>query len=422
MSELSRRAFLRGGAAAAIGVGTGLVWRPRRIAARAGVDAAALEDLRRRLNGNLITPGDGGFTKASAPANGRYLDILPVAVARRADEADVVTCITWCNENGVPPVARGGGHSYAGYCTTTGLLIDLRLLNSVTIDRRQGTLVTGGAARNGDYFVATENGPLFLPGGTCLGVGVAGLALGGGIGYNTHWAGLTCDHLLASRIVTAAGEILEVDEVTNNDLFWACRGGAGGSFGVNTSFTFKLVELPQMDVGWYLFRWRGADAAAAVLAAFHAVLQSAPPALNAVAMAQASPVGAGGPREAIDVMSRGQYIGPLDELRDLVQPLLAAATPTEQTLETKTFWDVQRLIATGEPEPHSFGDISRYAAEPLPKKTVAAVVDLLADCPSRPDDANGSFWSLGWVGGAVMNAVSRTDDHRLAERRAGIGE
>jgi FAD/FMN-containing dehydrogenase len=218
--------------------------------------------------------------------------------------------------------------------------------------------------------------------------------------------------LLASRIVTAAGETVEIDDTAYTDLFWACRGGAGGNFGINTSFTFKLVEVPQADVGWYLFRWRGADAAAAVLTAFHKVLQGAPPALNAVAMAQASKIGDGGPREAIDVMSRGQYIGPLDELRDLVQPLLDA-TPedqqTAQTLEAKTFWDVQRLIATGEPPPHSFGDISRYAAEPLPDSAVAAVVDLLVECPSRSDDANGSIWSLGWIGGDVVNAFSRTE-------------
>jgi FAD/FMN-containing dehydrogenase len=412
VSGVSRRAFVQGGVAAAIGlsagVGSGLLWKPRRITAQEGVDPAAIADLRSRLNGTVILPGDSGYPTASAPANGRFLNVLPAAVARCADEADVVTCIKWCNENGVAPVARGGGHSYAGYCTTTGLLIDLRRLNSVEIDRHKGTMVTGGAATNGDYFVAFENGPLFLPGGTCLGVGVGGLVLGGGIGYNTHWAGLTCDHLLASRIVTAAGEVLEIDETTNNDLFWACCGGAGGNFGINTSFTFKLVEAPQANVGWYLFRWRGADAAEDVFTAFHKILANAPAALNAVAMAQATPIAGGGPRAAIDVMSRGQYIGPLDELRDLVQPLLAIK-PQEQTLEERTFWAVQRYIATAEPAPHSFGDISRYAAEPLPDSTVATLVDLLAACPSRSADANGSIWSLGWVGGEVMNGVSRTE-------------
>lgn len=413
MSGITRRTVLRSGAAAALGLGFGRgvgSWAGQagRAAVQPSVDAAVLADLRARLNGTLMLPGDSGYAAASAPANGRFREILPVAIARCADEADVVTCVRWCNENGVSPVARGGGHSYAGYSTTTGLMIDLRRLNAVQVDRRQSTVVSGGAALNGDFFVALEDGPLFLPGGTCLGVGVGGLTLGGGIGYNTHWAGLSCDHLLSSRIVTAAGDVLDIDETTNNDLFWACRGGAGGNFGINTAFAFELLEAPTANVGWYRFTWRGADAAAAVLSAFHHVLQGAPPALNAVAMAQATPVGAGGPREAIDVMSRGQYIGPLHELRDLVQPLLAAAAPTTQTIQEMAFWNAQRMIATQEPEPHSYGDISRYAAEPLPDSAIAKMVDLLAACPSRSDDANGSIWSLGWVGGDVMNAISRT--------------
>ena len=125
-------------------------------------------------------------------------------------------------------------------------------------------------------------------------MGVGGLVLGGGIGYNTHWAGLTSDHLVASRIVTADGGVLHIDPSHHPDLFWACRGGAGGSFGINTQFTFHLVRIPSADVAFYRFDWRGADAAAAVLGAFDRVLKKAPAALNAVAQAQAVPVGTGG--------------------------------------------------------------------------------------------------------------------------------
>jgi FAD/FMN-containing dehydrogenase len=408
MTTISRRSLLAGATGLGLTAATERIWKPRRAAAQDAVPSSALNDLRQRLNGTLILPQDSAYDSASAPANGRYLDIRPAAIARCADEADVVTCVNWCNETGIRPIGRGGGHSYAGFSTTTALMIDLRRLNSVDIDRKQGTMQTGGAATNGDYFTATEDGPLFLPGGTCLGVGVGGLTLGGGIGYNAHWAGLTCDHLLSSRIVTADGEAREIDATTNNDLFWACRGGAGGNFGINTSFTFAMVEAPQDEVSFYRFTWRGADAAEAVFSAYHQVLAAAPDALNAVAMAQATEVGPGGPREAIDVMSRGQYIGPVDDLRDLLQPLLAVPGMMSEMLEPRTFWSVQRYIATGEPDPHSFGDISRYADTPIPNDAIAEVVDLLASCPSRSADANGSFWSLGWVGGAV-NARSRTE-------------
>jgi FAD/FMN-containing dehydrogenase len=416
MTTFNRRSFLRGGTAAALGAGIGLQrspGMPARAQSATPVGAtpvsSALEDLRSRLNGTLMLPDDSGYTTASAPANGRYGDIRPAAVARCADEADVVTCINWCNENGVPPVGRGGGHSYAGFSTTNGLLIDLRRLNTVQVDKRNETVTCGGAALNNDFFIATENGPLFLPGGTCLGVGIGGLTLGGGIGYNTHWAGLTADHLTASRIVTAAGDVLDLDASTNDDLFWACRGGAGGSFGINTSFTFNLLRVPEHTIAWYRFDWRGADAAAEVLSAFQQMLTTAPAALNAVAMAEVEEIGAGGPREAIHVMSRGQYIGSMGELQEIIEPLLKIAGSTQQTLTEMPFWGVQRMIATPEPESHSFGDISRFAKEPLPDDVIAKMVGLLADCPSRSADANGSIWSLGWVGGDVVGSFGRTD-------------
>jgi hypothetical protein len=209
-------------------------------------------------------------------------------------------------------------------------------------------------------------------------------------------------------VVTASGDLLQLDASHHSDLFWACRGGAGGSFGINTSFTFELVPVPQRKVTYFRFDWRGADVAAAVLAAFHTILRTAPPALNAVAMAQATPVGRGGPREAIDVFSRGQYIGPIGELRTPVRPLLAAAPPTKSTIEDKTFWEMQRMFATQESAPHSWGDISRYAAQSLPNRAVSKLVDLLAACPSRTATANGSLWSPGWIGGNVVNSIGRT--------------
>ena len=414
MPRMNRRRFLQSGAAALLGLGIGLRGPLLKEACAqafpvATTAARALADLRHRLNGTLMLPDDSGYSAASTPANGRYRNILPIAVARCADEADVVTCVQWCNENGVSPVARGGGHSYAGFSTTTGLLVDLRRLNSVHLDKKTGVAVAGGAALNNDFFVASEDGDWFLPGGTCLGVGVGGLCLGGGIGYNTHWAGLTCDRLTASRIVIASGAILDLDASNNSDLFWACRGGAGGSFGFNTQFTFDLVKVPITTIGWYRFEWRGADAAVAVLTAFDQMMQSAPAALNAVAMAQASAVGPDGPRAAIDVMSRGQYIGPFDELQELLRPLAKIGTLTMHTLEETRFWDTQRLIATAEPAIHAFGDISRYANKPIPDDVISKMVDLLTTCPSRSDDNNGSIWSLGWVGGDVMNAIGRTE-------------
>jgi FAD/FMN-containing dehydrogenase len=417
MSDLTRREVVRAGASAALGLYLpgGLVGRAAalpRVAGRARTQShhhrRALEELATRLHGRLLLPGQPGYGVATQPANTRFDRIRPLAAAVCADEHDVATCIAWSREHDIPAVARTGGHSYAGYSTTTGLAIDLGNLKAVTVDARTGRATIGGGALNQDVFAVTVGGDYVLPGGTCLGVGVGGLTLGGGIGYNTHWAGLTCDHLRGTRVVTAAGELLDVDDSTHSDLLWACRGGAGGNFAINTSLTFDLARILTPSVSFYRFDYRGADAAAAVLSKFDEILEGAPPELNAVAMSQAVEVGPGGPREAIATFSRGQYLGPMSKLTELVSPLLQVATPVKTTLQTLSFWEMQAALAGAEAEPHSFGDISRYSTAPLPAAVVARVVDLLVECPSRDTNNNGSVWSLGWVGGDVVHSVPRS--------------
>jgi FAD/FMN-containing dehydrogenase len=415
MTEVSRRDFLRAGAAGAVGL-----WLPFATDARSAtwharvandrIGRRALEELRRALHGSLLLPGHPGYDSASAPANARYDAIRPLAVAQCADEHDVIACVNWSRAHHVRPVAKGGGHSYAGYSTTEGLLVDIRALRHVAVDQKTGVGVMGGAALNQNVLDETVDKRFVLPGGTCLAVGIGGLTLGGGIGYNTHWGGLTCDHLVSTRIVTADGRVREVDASHHPDLYWACRGGAGGNFGINTGFTFQLPEIPAENVSFYRYDWRGADAAAAVLGTFDRLLQKAPAKFNAVAMAQAEPVGPGGKREAISVFSRGQYIGPESELKAFVEPLIRqAGEPTKKMLTTMKYWDMQRMFASAEGTRHSFGDISRYSAAPLPERVVDRVVDLLAECPTRTETSNGSMWSLGWIGGSVVGRFARRE-------------
>jgi FAD/FMN-containing dehydrogenase len=411
--QLSRRDLIRAGATGAIGLwlpfapdARSAQWHAR--VARSRVSRGALQELWHALRGALLLPGDPGYNAAITPANARFDGIKPIAVAQCLTERDVIASVQWARAHRIEPVVKAGGHSYAGYSTTRGLLIDLVGLKHVSVNHRTGLARVGGAASNQDLLNVTADRDFVLPGGTCLAVCYGGLTLGGGIGYNTHWSGLTCDHLTATRMVTADGTVVHADRHHHPDLFWACRGGAGGNFGINTEFTFRLSRVPRSDVAFYRFDWRGADAAAAVLRTFDHILTTAPAAFNAVAMAQASPVGPAGPREAIDVFSRGQYIGPLSELQELVQPLIAAAgTPAKSVLTNFKYWDMQRMFSTAETQRHAFGDISRYSRAPLPDGVYAQIGDMLASCPSRTPDSNGSMWSLGWIGGPVVNAIGR---------------
>jgi FAD/FMN-containing dehydrogenase len=372
------------------------------------VTEAAVQDLRSRLTGTVLSPLSVDYPFTALSTNTRYLDQRPAVIARCRDEADVVTAVNWAREHGLTVAPYGGGHSYAGLSTTSGLLLDIGAMNTVTVDLSAGTASVGAAALNGDVLDKTINTPFLLPGGTCLGVGTGGLVLGGGIGYNTHWAGLTCDHLTATRVVLASGEVVDADSSQHSDLFWACRGGTGGNFGLNTSFQFELVRAPETVV-YFRYDYRGADAATAMLAAVDALAQTAPAGLNMSSSAQATPVGAGGPREAIDAFVRGQYVGTVDEAQDLLAPFVALS-PATSALQERPFWQVQQQVwPSANPAPHSWGDWSRYTREALPQDRVARMVDLLAECPVRTDSSNGALWFLGWVGGDVVGKFGRTD-------------
>jgi FAD/FMN-containing dehydrogenase len=400
-----RRAVLRSATATSLGLAAGA--RLHRSSAQTPVANPALGDLQRRLAGALLLPEDSAFLATNAPVNRRYQDVIPTAIARCADEADVMTCVQWCVENGVEPVVRGGGHSYAGYSTTSGLLIDLRDLSSVTVDHAAGAMTIGGGATITDIFAALDDGPLFLPTGTCPTVGIGGLTLGGGIGHNTRWAGLTCDHLQHTRVVTANGEPLDVSPTQHSDLFWALRGGAGGSFGVNTSFTFNLVEVPSSPVTNFSVRWRGADAAGLVLRAFQDIIQDAPAEFGAAVVITPLDPAESGRRRSIDVSLQGHFIGPESDLQDLLAPLLELKTPpSDQTITKMPFWESQKQLLEPEGEAHAFTDISRFANAPLPDDVIQQIVSLLVNCPHRTDEAHGAITLFGWVGG-ILTQIPR---------------
>jgi FAD/FMN-containing dehydrogenase len=375
-------------------------------AAQTPVANSALGDLQQRLNGTLLLPEDTTFLAANTPANRHYQDVIPTAAARCADEADVTTCVRWCIENGIEPVARGGGHSYAGYSTTTGLLIDLRDLSSVSVDQNAGTMTAGGGATSAQIFDALNDRPYFLPGGTCPTVGIGGMTLGGGLGHNTRWAGLTCDHLQQTRIVTTTSEPLEVSSSQQPDLYWALRGGAGGSFGANTSFTFDLVEVPTTPVTNFSINWRGADAAGLVIRAFQDLLQLAPQEFGATVVVTPLDPADSGRRRAIDVSLQGHFIGSASDLQDLLTPLLSVKTPPiEQAITEMPFWESQKRLLEPETAARAFTDISRYANAPLPDKAIQQIVDRLVDCPQRMDEAHGVLTIFGWVGGILTQTA-----------------
>jgi FAD/FMN-containing dehydrogenase len=192
-----------------------------------------------------------------------YDNVRPEGISYCANTSDVARSLAFAREHGLPLTARSGGHSYAGYSTTSGLVIDMSLMSQVTA---KGNIATVGAgARLIDIYSALPQQGVSIPGGSCPSVGISGLALGGGIGVVGRLHGLTSDNVVGLTVVTADGRTVDTNATTNSDLFWACRGGGGGNFGVVATFRFSTFPVGQLSLFGLRWPW---SAAAEVLPAW----------------------------------------------------------------------------------------------------------------------------------------------------------
>jgi FAD/FMN-containing dehydrogenase len=208
----------------------------------ANVATAPYQDLAATLRGELITRGDPGYDAARAVYNA-MIDKHPAAIARCRDVADVIACVRFGREHGAELAVRGGGHNAAGLgVADAALVIDLSGLRSTTVSPGNHTVRADAGCTWGDVDHATVCFGMATPSGFLASTGVAGLTLGGGIGYLSRRFGLTVDNLLAADVVLADGTFVTASEGSHSELFWALRGG-GGNFGAVTSFTFRCHDI-----------------------------------------------------------------------------------------------------------------------------------------------------------------------------------
>lgn len=410
--NLSRRDFLlgSGGLALAAAVGMPAVASARGLGPRRrGPTPIAWRQLTSALDGRVLFPGERGFTANRLPWNLAAADIAPRAVAMVESPFDVQACVRWAREEGMPVVARCGGHSYAGYSTTPGLLIDLQHLGGLSVDD-DGVTTVGAGMLLGPIDAQTNADGIVLPAGRCTGVGISGLVLGGGFGFNARKHGLTSDNLIDTEIVTADGDLRFVDERTDRDLFWALRGGGGGNFGINTGFRFQTYRIPRVAV--YRLAWAPEDAAAA-WSAMQTVTESAPDEFSTrlgIAIGEDGPL-PGATNKSI--VTLGQYIGPVDELRDLLAPALAAAPTTSMTIDDMSIADSTTFLGES-PPPMAFLDKSAYLPSGLSESSIETLIAWMDEFP--PEAQEGDFTLFSW--GGAINRVPETATafaHRTAE-------
>ena len=219
------------------------------------------EELAGSFKGDIMGPHHPGYEQARQLWNA-MIDRRPGLILRCTSTRDVVAAVNVAREHGLLPAVRCGGHNVAGKAMSDGgLTIDLSGLREVTVDPERKLVHAGGGCRLGDVDAATAPHKLIVPAGIMSETGVAGLALGGGIGWFSRKHGLTCDNFVSLELVLASGEVIEVSAESHPELFWALRGG-GGNFGIVTRFTFRAHDFgPMMRIGVSVYEPEQAAAA-----------------------------------------------------------------------------------------------------------------------------------------------------------------
>jgi hypothetical protein len=225
------------------------------------------------LTGTLVRPSSRSYAGDSLLYNAKFTDLHPQGIAYCAGPEDVARCVDFATRHELAMRARSGGHSYAGYSSCDGLVIDVSRLAGITVDTNANTATIGAGARLIDVYNEVGAHNRLLPGGSCPTVGIAGLTLGGGIGVFARKYGLTTDNLRSLEMVTADATVVRADDQTHADLLWASRGGGGGNYGVATSFTFAVHPMPEVTLFTLQYPW---SAAATMLEAWQEWITTAP--------------------------------------------------------------------------------------------------------------------------------------------------
>jgi FAD/FMN-containing dehydrogenase len=387
--ELVARGGRLAGAAAALSLG---------LASEARA-ANALDQLDAALHGPLFRPGSAGYGLTRKPWNMRFDDVLPRAVAQPLDTADVEQIVRWAAAHDVRLGVRSGGHSYAGLSSTTGLLVDLSLLSSITVGPDGRAAVGAGATLGAVYSRLWTAGQRTIPAGSCPTVGIAGLTLGGGHGFASRAFGLACDSLRSVRIVTADGHAHDVSSSSRPNLFWALRGGGAGSYGIVTRLTFATRTVGTVTT--FVLRWPWA-AAADVVAAWQAFMATAPNTLTTT-LALRVPATTGG---TPTVVVNGMFLGPKTPAAAALTELTGGdPAPMTVSFAQRTYGAAMTYFAGGQSEPRRIAGSSRVARAPLGPKGRDALVEAVDDRHADPLLRGGGMVLFGF-GGAV-GAVPR---------------
>jgi len=303
---------------------------------------ADLDGIRQTFAGELIRAEDTGYDDARAIFNS-MIDKRPALIAQCAGVEDVRAAVELARTSGLPTAVRGGGHSVAGKSLCDdGIVIDLRRMNSVSIDPEARTATVGGGATMSDLDRGTEPHGLATTGGRVSTTGVGGFTLGGGAGWLDRKLGLACDRMLSVELVTADGRVVTASEDDNQELFWALHGG-GGNFGIATSFKFRLDPVSVVTAA--LLVWPP-EAGREVMRRYRDFLETAPDEVGGGLIYLTGPEEEFVPEGLVNKLACAvlvTYAGEESEAREVMRPILDLK-PAGQMIESMPYAELQCML------------------------------------------------------------------------------
>lgn len=363
--------------------------------APAPISEALIEELRSSLAGDVIAPGDVSYDQARSIWNG-MIDRRPSLVARCSGTADVIRAIRFARENDLPVTVRGGGHGVGGHAVRDdALMIDLSAMKGIWVDAARRTARAQAGVLLGELDHETQMFGLAAPAGVVTHTGIAGLTLGGGIGWLMRKYGLTIDNVDSFDIVTAAGEAATASAHENPDLFWGLRGG-GGNFGIVTSFQYRLQPVgPEVLAGPILFSAEQADE---VLRFYRDFIADAPDEVGTILNLRHAPAAPYLPEsvhgQAVVIIAVC-YAGPIDEGRKALRPLLEYGDPLVNVVEPRPFTNLQAMFDASVPHGQRYYWKSEYLGE-LSDQALETLATHAWEAPSTK-----SYSVMFHMGGAV---------------------
>jgi FAD/FMN-containing dehydrogenase len=311
---------------------------------RPAVERAAVAELRRVFSGVIVDASDAAYDEQRKVWNGS-IDRRPALIARCASATDVITSVNFCRQHGLPVAVRSGGHSFPGLSVADdAFVVDLSLMKAVQVNPDARTARVQGGVLLGELDHATQPFGLAAPSGIVTHTGVAGLTLGGGIGWIMRKHGLSVDQLRRVEVVTAGGELVQASADENRDLFWGVRGG-GGNFGIVTQFEFDLVPVgPTVMAGPIL--WRMEDAPE-VLRFYRDWIAEAPDDLMTIVVHRKAPPLPFIPKELhgeLVVMVICCWAGDIEDGEKAIQPMKDYGNPVADVCAPKPFLTHQAMF------------------------------------------------------------------------------